>query len=488
MRRVRIHRRSPVTALLLTALLTSLPAAAGCSGASTANDGPAPAPAPGGGDPGGVGSPAVGDSLLPDAGNGGYDALHYALDLTVDPDGGTVLTGTATLTARATEDLSAFHLDLAGLEVAKVVVDGRRAGHRHDGTELRIEPAKALAKGREFEVVVAYSGDPRPLRGSADGSEDGWLPTDDGALVMGEPVGAMTWYPVNNTVRDPAAYDVSLTVPDGLTGVSNGHYEGRKDAARDGFDTFRWRNAAQTIPYLVTVAVGEFRLHTTTTDSGVEVVNAVDPRQAGEAREILRDIPEFVAWGEKLFGPYPYETAGAIVDHQPDNHVALETLGRPVYAAAPSGVVMAHEYAHQWFGNSVRLADWSQIWLNEGFATYAMWLWDGEHGGRTPQQWYDAFLATPAGHPVWAFPPGSPGRPDRLFDPPVYYRGAMALHELRQRVGDRDFFAILKTWATERAGKASTIDQFTALAEKVSGEDLTELFQVWLHRDGKPGP
>lgn len=329
---VRIHRRSPVTALLLTSLLA---ATAGCTDESAADD----RPGAGGGEAatataatpveGSPGAPGVDDSLLPGAGNGGYDALHYALDLTVEPDGERVLAGTATLTARATQDLSAFHLDLSGLEATKVTVDGRKAGHRHRGTELRIEPAEDLAKGREFEVAVTYSGDPGPVRGAVDDSEDGWLPTDDGALVMGEPVGAMTWYPVNNTVLDPATYEVSLTVPDGLTGVSNGHYEGREDAARDGFDTFRWRNAAQTIPYLVTVAVGDFALDTAETDSGVEVVTAVDPRQADEAREVLQDIPEFVAWGEEHFGPYPFETAGAIVDHQPENHVALETLGRP---------------------------------------------------------------------------------------------------------------------------------------------------------------
>ncbi len=149
-------------------------------------------------------------------------------------------------------------------------------------------------------------------------------------------------------------------------------------------------------------------------------------------------------------------------------------------------MIMAHEYAHQWFGNSVRIADWSQIWLNEGLATYAMWMWDAEHGGRSVQAWYDLYLATPADHPVWAFPPGSPAGPDELFDPPVYFRGAMALHRVRQQVGDEDFFALLKTWATQRAGRASTIDQFTALAEETSGEDLEQVFDVWLYQEGKP--
>ncbi|MCF6524064.1 M1 family metallopeptidase [Streptomyces sp. JJ36] len=472
-------------------MLAGLAGLTGCSAATTEPDAAETSPQ-GGPSPqetrrieGKPGAPGSTDSLLPDAGNGGYDALHYTLDLTVDPDAAKPLTGTATLRARATQDLSRFNLDLSGLTVSRVTVDGRKAGHRHRGTELTVTPGRALAKDREFEVVVRYGGDPESVPGAASGSDDGWLPTDDGAVVMGEPVGAMTWYPVNNTLRDPATYDVDLTVPRGLAGVSVGRYEG-KEPAGDGRTTYRWRNTAQTVPYLMTVAVGKFTLDTSKTRDGVQIVNAVDPRQAEQARSVLADIPEFLAWGEELFGPYPFDSAGAIVDHQPENHVALETLGRPVYGQAPDGIVMAHEYAHQWVGNSVTLADWSEIWLNEGLATYAMWMWDEENGGHTTQEWFDSVLASPAEDPVWAFPPGKPGKPGRLFGKPVYFRGAMALHEVRQAVGDEDFFTLLKKWAAERAGKPSSIDDFVALAERVSGKDLEKVFDVWLYQQGKP--
>ncbi|MBC9714292.1 M1 family metallopeptidase [Streptomyces sp. TRM66268-LWL] len=477
--------RRPFLSLVLAAGL----AAAGCSAGSP--DGPSgrqqdakntekPKPKPTG-TPGAAGTD---DSVFPQAGNGGYDALHYALDLTVRPKTATVLTGTATVRAKATQDLSRFNLDLSGLKVGAVTVDGEKAAYSHQGTELTITPAQPLADDAEFTVEVRYSGNPKALgRG---GHKDGWLPTDDGAFVMGEPLGAMTWYPVNNTTHDPATYDTRITVPAALTGVSNGRYEGVEPATDKGMRTFSWRNTTPTVPYLTTLAVGKFTL--AHEGERVPVTTAVDPRQAADARQILGRIPEFVQWGEKHFGPYPVDFAGAIVDHDPGNGVALETMGRPVYGTAPEDTVMAHEYAHQWFGNSVRLADWSQIWLNEGFATYAMWMWDEEHGLGTAQEWFDTVYRAPAGDDVWKVIPGKPAGPDDLFSPAVYYRGAMVLHKVRLAVGDGKFRQILKTWAAEYGGKAATIEDFTALAQREAGADkpLKKIFDVWLYGKGKP--
>ncbi|MCF3132265.1 M1 family metallopeptidase [Streptomyces olivochromogenes] len=456
-------------------------AGVGVAMASTSTDSPAAA-VPVKGTPGADG---VKDSFFPKAGNGGYDALHYALDLAVEPKGKTVLSGTSTMTAKATQDLSRFNLDLSRLTVKKVMVDGTEATFRHKGTELEITPVNCIAKGERFKVAITYGGRPGVLPDSTEESPDGWVTTDDGAMVMGEPLGAMTWYPVNNTLHDPATYEVAVTVPSGLTAVSNGRYLGKKSAGA-GKDTFRWNNDNQIVPYQTALAVGKFTLQTGKTESGVPIVNAVDPRQRTASRDILRRIPEVVEWGEKLFGAYPVDTAGAIVDHAPKVGLALETIGRPTYAKAPVSTVMAHEYAHQWFGDSVWLSDWSQIWLNEGLATYAMWMWDEEEGRATTQQWFDGLYRLPADNELWAFPPAKPGKPKDLFAPPVYYRGAMALHKVRQAVGDKAFLKILKTWTAEHKHRHATIEEFIALTEKISGKETRKIFNVWLHSKGKP--
>ncbi|WP_329119902.1 M1 family metallopeptidase [Streptomyces sp. NBC_01465] len=425
------------------------------------------------------GATGLQDSIYPSSGNGGYDAIHYDLALNVVPKTSVVLAGTSTMTARATQDLSRFNLDLSGFTVKTVTVDNKKAAFTRAGTELTVTPAQALAKGAEFKVAVTYGGNPKSLKRKGE-TEEGWLTTDDGALVMGEPLGAMTWYPVNDTVRDPATYDIAVTVPMGLTAVSVGTYAGK-----DG-NTFRWHDEDPTIPYQVTLAVGKFELSTSTTKSGIPVVNAIDPRQNPKARTFVAKIPEIIAWGEKRFGPYPFHSAGAIVDHDPKLGVALETIGRPLYGKALDPEVMVHEYAHMWFGDSVRLSDWSDIWLNEGFATYAEWLWSEDHGSYSAKQWFDHLYEIPAGDKLWAYPPGKPVKGSQVFGLPVYYRGAMVLHQVRKAVGDKAFFKILKTWTAERKGTSATTAQFIALCEKTSGKQLDKVFATWLYGKGKP--
>ncbi|MFJ7343700.1 M1 family metallopeptidase [Streptomyces sp. NPDC101110] len=469
-----LERRELLISMAVVAVVTT----SGCS--PLAADAAAQAPVRGT-----PGSAGVGDSIFPGAGNGGYDVAHYALDLTVEPKSRAALSGTSTITAKATQNLSRFNLDLSRLTVERVEVDGTTAKFSRKGNELTITPSNPIAKGAKFATVITYHGTPKVLPGLIGGSQDGWIKTDDGAFVMGEPLGAMTWHPVNNTVHDPATYDVAVTVPAGLTGVSNGRYVG-KESADFGRNTFRWSNRTQTIPYAATLAVGKFTLETGKTKAGVPIVNAVDPRHHASSRKALEEIPAIIAWGEKLFGPYPVDSAGAIIDHAPKIGAALETIGRPVYGKTPTSTVMAHEYAHQWFGNSVRFSDWSQIWLNEGFATYAMWMWDEERGRATTQEWFDGVYRVPAEDKFWAPVPGKPATGKELFGDPVYYRGAMVLHKVRQAVGDKVFSKILKAWTAEHRNRTAVIEQFISLTEKMSGKPTRKIFDVWLFGKGKP--
>ncbi|MEU6476773.1 M1 family metallopeptidase [Streptomyces sp. NPDC047017] len=429
-----------------------------------------------------AGAPGAGDPYFPLAGNGGYHVSHYGLTLRYDPRT-RHLDGTAVLTARATQALSRFDLDLKGLKVTAVTVDHAKAGYRRAGQELVVTPRTALRKGHDFRVTVTYSGTPEPAT-DPDGSADGWIPTDDGAFVAGEPQGAMTWFPANNHPLDKASYDFTLTVPRGDTAVANGVFLGSRTAGAR--TTFRWRQSEPMAAYLATATVGRFQVQQYTTRDGVKVYNAVDPREAKAAAPVLKQLPSVLEWESRLFGPYPFRAAGAIVDHAPGVGYALETQSRPLYDSAPDLATLVHESAHQWFGDSVSLTRWQDIWLNEGFATYAEWLWTEQHGGSSAQQEFDALYARPASDGLWAFAPGDPGSGANIFATPVYARGAMTLHELRKAVGDPAFFRVLRAWASAHRDGHGTTAQFIALAERISGRNLDGLFHTWLLTGGKP--
>ena len=447
------------------------------------------------------GAPGIGDPYYPLDGNGGYDVGSYALDVTYDP-ATDLLRGTATIEARATQALSSFNLDLEGLEVAAVTVDGTAAGWGRDAGELTVTPSGPLPSGRSFTTVVTYSGVPAQT-GSPLGAS-GFTATDDGALVAGQPDSAASWFPSNDHPLDAAAVDVRATVPEGLEAVSNGALE--EQVTENGWTTWHWRAPEPMATYLVVLAIGQFDLRAYEVD-GVRFWDALDPDLFQPLPELpdlppvgttaqasLGRQPEVLDFLAGLFGPYPFSTGGGIVDDVYELPFALETQTRPIYApgfffdAVGGDLVVVHELAHQWTGDLVRLAGWQHLWLNEGFATYAQWLWLEREGLVTVQQQYDAYLSDllPADDPFWSVLPGNPGPGPELFSGAVYQRGALTLHALRQAVGDDAFFRTLRSWTSTRAGTAVTTADFIALAEQESGRDLDALFQAWLYTAGKP--
>lgn len=432
-----------------------------------------------------IGASGAGDSLFPLSGNGGYDVCHYDLNLGYRPKNRS-LDGRAVITARTTQPLTRFHLDLKGLTVKGVTVNEAKAAFRRDGQELVITPERPLRKGEHFRVAVTYGGIPKPLNHL--GLPIGWNATDDGAFVGSQPNGAMTWFPVNDHPKDKASYDYTITVPQGSTAVANGAFGGRKTA--HGRTTFRWKQREPMASYLATVAIGRFKVQHYTTPGGLEVYNAVDPREA-KAWPAIKKLPSVLDWAGKLFGPYPFTSAGAIVPHSDawGGFTALETQGRPVYPSSlsPDGLgLMVHESAHQWFGDSVSLKNWKDIWLNEGFATYTEWLYSEQHGGASAQKTFDQLYSKPADDVLWKTPVAAPQRMEQLFLPAVYKRGAMTLHKLRTTVGDDTFFRILRSWASSHRGGNATTKQFISLAERVSHKDLDPLFRTWIYTRGKP--
>ncbi|WP_329218516.1 M1 family metallopeptidase [Streptomyces sp. NBC_01485] len=439
-----------------------------------------------GGRDGSEGAPGLGDPYFPKAGNGGYDVSHYGLTLAYTPDGDR-LTGTAVITARATEDLSAFDLDLAGMEVEKVTVGGRAAEYDRDGQELTVRPPDTLTEGEAFETEVRYSGSPRAIT-DPDGSKEGWLRTADGALALGEPTGSMAWFPGNHHPSDKASYDVEVTVPKGLTAVSNGELKSERTTA-DGRRTFTWHTAEPMASYAATLAIGRYTLTRTSTKDGLPVYVAVDPTQTAASRKVLARLPEAMEWAEYNFGPYPFSSTGAIVDRPGDAGYALETQNRPFYPGAPDLVTLVHETAHQWFGDSVTPKSWQDMWLNEGFATYAEWLWTEDEGGATAEQTFTTLYdhGEDEYKDLWSFPPAKPATAAHISDTPVYQRGAMVIHRIRQTVGDDTFYDLVQGWAAAHRHANADTAAFTAYVEKAAPDaDFDEIWSDWLYGEGKP--
>ncbi|WP_328682515.1 M1 family metallopeptidase [Streptomyces sp. NBC_00322] len=427
------------------------------------------------------GSAGVRDPLFRGLGNGGYDVQHYALTLAYDPDT-SHLKGTAEITARATQDLSAFNLDLHGLKVDGATVDGKEAAANRAGDELTLRPHRDIDKGKTFRTVVRYSGEPETIvDNDEDKSEEGWLQTEGGALAVGEPSGSMAWFPSNNHPSDKATYDITVTVPKGLRAISNGELMNMDTTG--GRTTYAWKSRQPMASYLATLAIGDYKTTPSRTSSGVPVLTAVDPAVGQKYAQLIAQVPEIVEWGELNFGPYPFSSAGVIVVPKDDLGYALETQTKPVIPVNELPDSLVHEIAHQWFGNSVTPTSWKDMWLNEGFAVYAEWIWQEDFDG-TPAK--ESFAAAFADDRNWAFPPADPPSAAKVSDEPVYNRGAMVLHKIRQAVGEDAFFKIVKGWAAEHRHSNASTDDFTAYVEKKSGKDLTELWDTWLYGKDKP--
>ena len=438
------------------------------------------------------GAPGAGDPLFTGLGNGGYDVSHYTVELEVDVDANRV-SGRTQIEAVATQDLSSFNLDLRGLQVTDVSVNGRSAGHVRDVYELTITPATPIRASSTFRATVEYEGRPwnrrTPLPEPWLTRPEGWFRYETGIVAFGAPRGASYWYPVNEHPSDKATYAFMITVPEPYEAASSGELVETVDHGDT--VTYVWESRHAMASYLTVLAIARFDEVEGVTASGVPIAHSIE-RSVGESvRRRLAHSAAIIDFFADVLGPYPFDSTGAIVidTSLPFLAGAGSTQPRPIYEARTLDFVgdsiMAHELAHQWFGNLLTPASWRDVWLNEGFATYAEWLWASHtHGGdgRDP-------LATLWEH-AWDADLGPPGDPDP-HDPfalTVYVRGAMALHALREEIGDEAFFRVLREYVARHAGGNVTTADFVAVAEEIAQRDLAALFDAWLYAERTPPP
>ena len=457
---------------------------------------PAAIPASAGAAPNCAGAPGIGDTYYPTYGNGGYDVGRYKLKAAYDPATDR-LDGKATLLARSTQRLCSFNLDFVGMNLRRIQVNGERAGWSRTDHELTVVPRDDLRKGEPFRVTARYDGVPQEFAIPGLDLRTGFMATPEGATVAGQPEVAAGWYPVNDHPLDKASYAFDVTVPRGYEVAANGFLRGIE--RKRGQTTWSWRANEPMASYLATIDIGQWDV-TERTQAGLPSYDAIASQITGGLRAEIDD--SMARQGEILdllsgaFGPYPFKTVGGIVPNQDDLLFALETQTRPVYSKLfwldregnpvdDDGVVV-HELAHQWFGDDVALGRWQDIWLNEGFATYAEWLWEEHLGNATPAEIFRAtYESIPADDPFWQVVVADPGIED-LFGDSQYVRGAMTLQALRERVGDDAFFAIVRDWASSKSGGNGTTPEFIALAEQISGQQLDDLFDAWLFTAGRP--
>jgi aminopeptidase N len=451
------------------------------------------------------GAPGVGDRLFPTLGNGGYDAGHYHLDMTyptADPE--QTVDGEVTMIARATQSLSSFNLDFAGDSVESVRVNGLRANWTRDGNELVITPRKAIKDRHRLVATVDFTSGPYvPPDPDVDPFPFGWFTTADGSVTAGQPDQSQTIYPVNDHPSDKASYSFRLDVPEGITAVANGVQLWSK--TRGGRTVSYYLMREPMASELIQLAVGDLTVVDRGRTRGVHLRDVAPSTLAATFEPRLATTPNHFGWMVDRVGRYPFDTYGVLAANQFFGY-ALETqtlslhpgfifeANYPAWAREP---IMVHELAHQWFGDSVAPRVWSDLWLNEGHATWYEWLYGDEFfraeiaENLEVADFTDRVRQAYAQGDIWRDLYGPVAQPAsnelfELFSPNVYDGGAVALYALRQEIGERAFAVLERRWVQANAGDSVGTSDFIALASRVAGRNLGPFLRDWLYGTETP--
>jgi aminopeptidase N len=434
------------------------------------------------------GSTGIGDPYFPDDGNGGIDVARYDIHDRYDFASGK-LTGWTRVSLTTTADLSGFNLDFL-LPVQSVTMGGHDLDFNQDlPHELVIN--RPFTDGETVELVIKYAGTPSDY--GYDG-EHNWLASATEVVAMNEPHMAPWWFPANDHPLDKASMSISITVPEANRVVANGTLD--KRTVHGTKATTTW-TAGPMVPYLAFFAAGKYAIAKGIDDKipwYVAVSKALPTASQQSSMALMKRTPNLLHWLVKQLGPYPFKTTGGLTTSL-NPGFALENQTRPTYEYMGNGAggvsTVVHELAHQWFGDSVSVAGWSDIWLNEGFATFMEMYYAETHGGQTAEQTLQSYYDQDADDVFWNLQVADPcpshtGCVNKIFDGRVYQRGGIALQALRNVMGDAGFWQLLKTWASDHQGGNGSTEQFQALAEGISGQDLSGFFDAWLHSASKP--
>ncbi|WKN48034.1 M1 family aminopeptidase [Nocardioides sp. Arc9.136] len=483
--------------LLATGALTALPPAPAASAAEPID-----------------GAHSAGDSLFPHVGNGGYDAQHYDVQLAWTPGAtlaASTIRATTTMTATAAVPLRSFSMDLEGLTVESVQVNGAPATFTRDidaaaiKYKLVVTPSAPVEGG--FTTTVTYSGVPT-RHVDADGSFEGWNVTSDGATFLNQPIGAMTGFPHNNTPADKATYRFALDIPSTITNAagtgaaaagSNGELVSRTPSSDGSRTTWVWDQSEPMASELAMITIGKYDvLESDVTVSGGRVLHEwsfVDSALSASAKATINtrraSLGAIITGLESIYGPYPGNSVGVVVDTVPrEISYALETQDRSFFPGSISANTLVHEVAHQWFGNAVSPRDWNDLFINEGMATWAPTYYNNvvakTSATTTESTYFSSWNTKAASSADWAIPPAGMTDPATLYEYQSYTRGAQMWEALKTAIGDPAFFRFVRTWQDRYTGQSRGFSAFEALAEEVSGRDLTAFFQDWVLDADKP--
>ncbi|MEU4341140.1 M1 family metallopeptidase [Nocardia sp. NPDC023852] len=427
------------------------------------------------------------DEYLPQNGNRGYRVSRYELELAYKVPSNR-LTGRAAIIAVTTAVRPRFALDLSqALTVSKVLVNGTKAvKFTHQHSKLVITPPERIPAGGVLSLVVQYGGTPKPVRGPW--GEVGWEELAEGALVASQPNGAASWFPCDDHPSSKATYRISITTDSPYFALANGTLLRKQTKASQ--TTWVYEQSEPMSSYLATIQIGPYRKHRVGSSHGLVPMQAVvPPRLRANFEHDFARQPRMLEVFNDKFGPYPFEGYTVVVTDD-ELEIPIEAQGISIFGAnhcdgrRGAERLVAHELAHQWFGNSLTIRQWRDIWLHEGFACYAEWIWSEEAGGPTADQ-----MARAARHNLSREPQdivvGDP-TPQRMFDDRVYKRGALTLHALRLELGGATFFELLREWTIRYRHSSVTTEEFTDLAGHYSLVPLRPLWDTWLFAEPLP--